>query len=449
MFRKILIANRGEIALRVIRTCKEMGIKTVAVYSDADRESLHVKYADEAVNIGPPLSRKSYLNIERIITAAKQSGAQAVHPGYGFLAENATFAEACAGEGLKFIGPTGKTHRLTGEKTAALEIAAKEGIPVSPGSRGALSSPEEAVRTARETGYPVILKASGGGGGRGMKVAFTEEELINLLSVARGEALAAFRNPDIYLEKYIPEPRHIEFQILADEYGNFIHLGERECSIQKRYQKLVEESPSPFLDEDLREKMGRAAVKIMRSVGYTNAGTVEFLVDAEKNFYFNEINSRLQVEHPVTEMVTGIDLVRQQIIIAAGGRLKIDQETVKLKGWSLECRINAEDPEEDFKPSPGTVESLIMPGGFGVRVDTHLYNGYDIPPFYDSLIAKLVVWGEGRHQAISRMIRALAEFRIEGVKTTIPFHKRVMEDERFIKGEINTHFLANLVREVG
>ncbi|MFZ5631475.1 MAG: acetyl-CoA carboxylase biotin carboxylase subunit [Bacillota bacterium] len=445
MFTKILVANRGEIALRVIRTCREMGIKTVAVYSDADRESLHVKFADEAVNIGPPLSRKSYLNMEKIISAARQAGAQAIHPGYGFLAENADFAGMCAAEGLKFIGPAENTHRLTGEKITALKIAAEAGIPVSPGSKGALSSPEEAVRIAREIGYPVILKASGGGGGRGMKVAGSEEELARLLALARGEALAAFKNPDIYLEKYIPEPRHIEFQVLADEHGNVIHLGERECSVQKRYQKLIEESPSPFVDQQLREKMGATAVRIMRSVGYTNAGTVEFLVDAEKNFYFNEINSRLQVEHPVTEMMTGIDLVKQQIIIASGGRLEIGQDDVKLTGWSIECRINAEDPENNFTPSPGTVKNLIIPGGFGVRVDTHLYSGYEIPPFYDSLIAKLIVWGEDRSEAISRMKRALSSFYLEGVKNTIPFHQKVMEDERFVKGEINTHFLQSFV----
>jgi acetyl-CoA carboxylase biotin carboxylase subunit len=445
MFTKILIANRGEIALRVIRTCKEMGIKTVAVYSDADRESLHVKFADEAVNIGPPLSRKSYLNMEKIIAAAKQTGAQAVHPGYGFLSENADFAGMCAAGGLEFIGPAENTHRLTGEKITALKIAAEAGIPVSPGSEGALPSPEEAVRIAQKLGYPVILKASGGGGGRGMKVAGSKEELVRMLALARGEAVSAFKNPDIYLEKYIPEPRHIEFQVLADEYGNVIHLGERECSVQKRYQKLIEESPSPFLDQELREKMGKAAVRIMRSVGYTNAGTVEFLVDAGKNFYFNEINSRLQVEHPVTEMVTGIDLVRQQIVIAAGGRLEISQDEVKQKGWSIECRINAEDPENNFAPAPGTVKNLVIPGGFGVRVDTHLYSGYEIPPFYDSLLAKLIVWGEDRAQAISRMGRALNSFYIDGVKTTIPFHQKVMEDERFVKGEINTHFLQSFI----
>jgi len=441
MFSRILIANRGEIALRIIRTCKEMDIKTVAVYSDADKNSLHVLYADEAVNIGPPLSRKSYLNGERIIAAAKATNCQAVHPGYGFLAENATFAEMCAGAGLKFIGPAAKTHRLTGEKIMALKIAVQEGLPVCPGSQKALTLPEEALTVADRLGYPVILKASGGGGGRGMKVASNGEELVGLMNVARGEAQASFRNPDIYLEKYLPEPRHVEFQVLADEYGNYVHLGERECSIQKRYQKLIEESPSPLMDDVLREKMGRAALRIMKAVGYINVGTVEFLVDADRNFYFNEINSRLQVEHPVTEMVSGIDLVRQQICIAAGYRLEINDR--RPGGWSLECRINAEDPEKGFAPSPGKVDRLVLPGGFGVRVDTHLYEGYEIPPFYDSLVAKLVVWGEDRQCAVSRMRRALGEFLLEGVQTTLPFHKKVMNDARFVRGEINTHFIQN------
>ncbi|MFZ3207759.1 MAG: acetyl-CoA carboxylase biotin carboxylase subunit [Geobacteraceae bacterium] len=441
MFSKILIANRSEIAIRVMRTCREMGIGTVAVYSDADKESLHVKYADEAVNIGPPLSRKSYLNMEKIIDAAKAAGVQAIHPGYGFLSENASFALACEENRIKFIGPTAKTHLLTGEKIAALKIAAQAGIPVTPGSKGVLASAEEAVRLADEVGYPVILKASGGGGGRGMKIARNKEEVAEMFATARGEAVAAFNNPDIYLEKYLVKPRHIEFQILADEYGNCIHLGERECSIQKRYQKLVEETPSPFMDENLREEMGMAAIRVMKSVGYVNAGTVEFLVDSDRNFYFNEINSRLQVEHPVTEMVTGIDLVRQQILIAAGGKLEINQHEVKQFGSSIECRINAEDPENNFMPRPGVISGMSLPGGMGVRVDTHLYNGYEIPPFYDSLIAKLIVWGEDRCQAIRRMERALGEFHLEGIKTTIPFHKKVMRDEEFVKGNFDTHFL--------
>jgi acetyl-CoA carboxylase biotin carboxylase subunit len=441
MFSKILIANRSEIAIRVMRTCREMGISTVAVYSDADKESLHVKYADEAVNIGPPLSRKSYLNMEKIIDAAKKTGAQAIHPGYGFLSENASFALACEENEIKFIGPTAKTHLMTGEKIAALKIAAQAGIPVTPGSKGVLASAEEAVRLADEVAYPVICTAAGRGAGRGMKIARNKEEVAEMFATARGEAVAAFNNPDIYLEKYLMKPRHIEFQILADEYGNCIHLGERECSIQKRYQKLVEETPSPFMDEHLRKEMGMAAIRVMKSVGYVNAGTVEFLVDSDRNFYFNEINSRLQVEHPVTEMVTGIDLVRQQIIIAAGGKLEINQDEVKQNGSSIECRINAEDPENNFMPRPGVISGMSLPGGIGVRVDTHLYDGYEIPPFYDSLIAKLIVWGEDRCQAIRRMERALGEFQLEGIKTTIPFHKKVMRDEEFVKGNFDTHFL--------
>lgn len=447
MFRKVLVANRGEIALRVIRACKEMGIKAVAVYSDADRESLHVRYADEAVNIGPPLSRKSYLNIERIIEAAKEVKAEAIHPGYGFLAENASFAEACAKNGLKFIGPSAETHRLTGEKIASRRIAAEAGVPTSPGSDEAISSQEEAAKLAGEIGYPVIVKASGGGGGRGMKIAYSEEELVKIWGIAKGEAIAAFKNPDLYLEKYLVEPHHIEFQVLGDEFGNYVHLGERECSIQKRYQKLVEEAPSPFVDEGLRRRMGEAAIRIMRSVGYVNAGTVEFLVDADKNFYFNEVNSRLQVEHPVTEMITGTDLVRQQLVIAAGGKIEFAQDEIKREGWSIECRINAEDPDCDFMPGAGKITQIIFPGGIGVRVDTHLYSGYEIPPFYDSLIGKLIVWGNNREIAIRRMKRALDEFYIEGIKTTIPFHQKVMEDEDFIRGNVNTHFLRKFEKE--
>lgn len=443
MFSKILIANRGEIALRVMRTCKEMDVKSVAVYSDADKDSLHVKYADEAVNIGPPLARKSYLNIDNIIDAAKKTGAEAIHPGYGFLAENALFTETCENNGIKFIGPSAKTQRLTGEKVASIKTAVKAGIPVSAGSQGVVSSPEEAAKIAREVGYPVIIKASGGGGGRGMRIANDEEELVGFMKIARGEALSAFGNPDLYIEKYIMEPRHIEFQILGDEFGNCVHLGERECSIQRRYQKLIEESPSPFLDEELREKMSQAAIAAARSVGYVNAGTVEFLVDADRNFYFNEINSRLQVEHPVTEMVTGIDLIRQQLIIAAGGPIEFSQDEIRRNGWSIECRINLEDPDNNFKPSPGIARQIIFPGGFGVRLDTHLYNNYEIPPFYDSLVGKLVVWAKDRDTAIRRMRRALGEFHIEGVKTNIPLHQKIMQDEDFIRGNINTHFLKN------
>lgn len=443
MFKKVLIANRGEIAVRVIRACQEMGIKTVAVYSEADKNSLHIMLADEAVCIGPAISRKSYLNMESIIEVAKKTGAEAIHPGYGFLSEDSRFAGMCTAAGLKFIGPREETHNLTGEKIRARQVAASLGIPVVPGSDGNLSSLEEAVSAARKTGYPVVLKASGGGGGRGMKIARKEDELVNLLSVARGEAVAAFKKSDIYLEKFLSPVRHIEIQILADEYGNIVHLGERECSIQKRYQKLIEESPSPFVDEKLRERLGDAALKVMRAANYVNAGTVEFLVDREKNFYFNEINSRLQVEHPVTEMVTGVDLVRQQILIAAGEKLSFRQDDVLIKGWAMECRINAEDPDQNFRPAPGNVEKLILPGGFGVRVDTNLYAGYEIPPFYDSLVAKLVVWGESRIEAIRRMKVALRGFIVDGVKTTIPFHRKILDDISFIKGDIDTNFLTS------
>ncbi len=387
------------------------------------------------------MARKSYLNIEKIIDAAKKTGSEAVHPGYGFLAESASFAEACEGNNLTFIGPSAKTHRLTGEKITARKIAADAGIPVTPGSDGEIPSLEDALQAARRIGYPLIIKASGGGGGRGMKVVHNDEQLSEAFGIARGEAIAAFKNPDLYIEKYVEKPRHIEFQILGDKFGHYLHLGERECSIQKRYQKLIEESPSPFLDEALREKMGEAAIRVMRSVGYVNAGTVEFLVDENRDFYFNEINSRLQVEHPVTEMVTGIDLVRQQIIIAAEDKMDLKQEEVHQAGWAIECRINAEDPENCFMPSPGKVEQLVIPGGMGVRVDMNLYPNYEIPPFYDSLLGKLVVWGEDRATAIARMRRALREFCIKGVKTTIPFHQEVMENEDFITGNINTHFL--------
>jgi len=441
MFNKVLIANRGEIALRVIRTCREMDIKTVAVYSDADESCLHVKQADEAVNIGPPLSRHSYLNIENIINAAKRAGAEAIHPGYGFLAESASFAKACEDADIKFIGPSSQTQKMAGDKITSIKSAVKAGVPVSPGSDGAISSSEEAIKVAEKVGYPVIIKASGGGGGKGMRIASNEEELVDFITMARAEARASFGNPDLYIEKYIVGPRHIEFQILGDEFGNYVHLGERECSIQRRYQKLIEESPSPFLDEELRQRMADAAIRAAHSVNYVNAGTVEFLMDTSKNFYFNEINARLQVEHPVTEMVTGVDLVRQQLIIAAGGRIEFSQDEIKHDGWAIECRINAEDSENGFLPSPGKITQIILPGGPGVRVDTHLYTNYVIPPFYDSLVGKLIVWAKDRHAAIKRMERALGEFYIEGIKTTIPFHRKVIAEEDFVAGNINTHFL--------
>ena len=443
-FNKILIANRGEIAVRVIRACREMGIKTVAVFSDADAEALHVKYADETVNIGPPLSRKSYLNIDNILKAAQETGAEAVHPGYGFLSENESFARACTENNLEFIGPTADCIAGAGNKSAARKTLIDLGVPVIPGSEDIISSPQQAFEIAENVGYPVILKASGGGGGRGMRIAHGREELSEAIAVASGEARAAFGNPDLYLEKYIEKPRHIEIQILADQFGNVVHLGERECSIQMRYQKLIEESPSPFVDDDLRKKLGEIAILVARSIGYTNAGTMEFLVDKHKNYYFMEINARVQVEHPVTELVTGIDIVRQQIVIAAGGRLDFKQEDIRLNGWSIECRINAADPEDNFMPSPGKIEDLVLPGGPGVRIDTHIYNNYEISPFYDSLIGKLVVWGKDRPMAIRRMQRALDEFQIEGIKVTVPFYKKVFKDKDFIAGEIDTHFLQRM-----
>ncbi len=400
MFSKILVANRGEIAVRVMRTCREMGIKTVAVYSDADRSSLHTAYADEAVNIGPPLARKSYLNMGNIIEAARKTGAEAIHPGYGFLAENEQFSQTCADSGIKFIGPSALTHRMAGDKIESRRLAGKNGVPISPGSEGAVTA-EEAQDIASTIGYPIIIKASGGGGGRGMRVANNDAELANFIKLSRGEAAAAFGNPNLFVEKYIVEPHHIEFQILGDQFGNYIHVGERECSIQKRYQKLIEESPSPFMDDTLRRRMAEAALSIARVVNYEGAGTVEFLVDRYRNFYFNEVNSRLQVEHPVTEMVTGIDLVCQQIIIASGGKLEYTQADIQSRGWAMECRINAEDTVNNFAPCPGKIDRIIFPGGFGVRVDSHLYGGYEVPPFYDSLVGKIVVWAKGRLTAIS------------------------------------------------
>ena len=438
---KLLIANRGEIAVRIIRACKEMGIKTVAVFSDVDVDALHVKYADEAVNIGPALSRKSYLNIDSIIQAATGKKVDAVHPGYGFLSENADFAKACVDNNLIFIGPSAECIAAAGNKSAARKTLMALGISIIPGSDDIISSPEEAFEVAADVGYPVILKASGGGGGRGMRIAHDKEELADALAVASGEARAAFGNPDLYLEKYIERPRHIEIQILGDHFGNYVYLGERECSIQLRYQKLIEESPSPFVDDVLRNKLGETAIRVARSIGYSNAGTMEFLVDKNKNFYFMEVNARVQVEHPVTELVTGIDIVQQQILLAQGEKLTIKQDEIRLNGWSMECRINAADPANNFMPSPGEIKNLILPAGPGVRVDTHIFNHYKISPFYDSLIGKLVVWAENRQMAIKRMQRALSEFRLEGIKSTIPFHQRVFQDEDFIKGDIDTHFL--------
>lgn len=441
MFKKILIANRGEIAVRVIRACRELGIATVAVYSEADRDSLHVKMADEAYCIGPAPSSKSYLNKANIIAAAEVSGADAIHPGYGFLAENANFAQICRDCGITFIGPPPEAIEKMGDKAVARETMIKAGVPVVPGTEGAVEDIDEARRIAEEIGYPVMIKAAAGGGGKGMRIAHNSHDLEKALQTARAEAEAAFGNPAVYLEKYVEEPRHIEFQILADHYGNIIYLGERDCSLQRRNQKLVEEAPSTALTPELRRKMGEMAVRAAQAVGYTNAGTVEFLLDKHNNFYFIEMNTRIQVEHPVTEMVTGIDLVKEQIRIAAGEPLAWRQEDITINGWSIECRINAEDPARNFMPCPGKIEIYHPPGGPGVRVDSAAYQGYVIPPYYDSMVGKLIVWGRNRDEAIARMERALREFVIEGVKTTIPFHLRIMENAFFRRGEVYTNFI--------
>ena len=444
LFKSILIANRGEIAVRVIRACKEMGIKTIAVFSDADKDSLHVKYADDAVHIGPALSRKSYLNIDNIIGAAKKTNADAIHPGYGFLSENFNFAKACFDNHIIFIGPSAQSIAKAGDKSAARQTLMDLGIPIIPGSDDILSSSDMACKVADTVGYPVILKAAGGGGGRGMRIASNKEELITAFSIASGEAKIAFGNPDIYLEKYIEKPRHIEIQILGDHFGNYIHLAERECSIQLRYQKLIEESPSSFVDENFRVKLGKTAIRIAKAFDYTNAGTMEFLVDKNKNFYFMEVNARVQVEHPVTELVTGVDIVQQQILIAAGKKLDLKQEDIHLNGWSMECRINATDPNDNFMPSPGQIESILFPGGPGIRIDTHIHDKYMVTPFYDSLIGKLIVWAKDRPAAINRMSRALSEFEIKGIETTIGFYKKVFKNDNFQKGDIDTHFLERI-----
>ncbi len=440
MFKKILIANRGEIALRVIRACKEMGIKTVAVHSTADANSLHVRFADESVCIGPPKSSDSYLNVPSIISAAEITDAEAIHPGYGFLAENASFAEICNSTGIRFIGPSPESIKQMGDKARARETAQKAGVPVLPGSNGVVTEESSAIEIARDIGFPVIVKAAAGGGGKGMRVVLEESEFANAFVMAQTEALAAFSNADVYIEKYILQPRHIEIQLIADEKGNTVHLGERECSIQRRHQKLIEEAPSVIVNEALRKQMGEMAVAIARSVKYRNAGTIEFLLDESGKYYFMEMNTRIQVEHPVTEMVTGIDLVKEQIRIAAGLPLSFTQGDIRIKGHSIECRINAEDPEK-FTPSPGTITAFNPPGGPGVRVETAAYTQYVIPPYYDSMIAKLVVHAETRADAIMRMKRALNEFIIEGVKTTIPMQKKILDDPQFQKGDISTKFM--------
>ncbi|MBK7257916.1 MAG: acetyl-CoA carboxylase biotin carboxylase subunit [Ignavibacteriae bacterium] len=439
MFKKVLIANRGEIALRVIRVCKQFGIKTVAVYSQADRDSLHVRFADEAVCIGPPPGKESYLKIPRIIAAAEITNVDAIHPGYGFLAENASFAEICASTGIKFIGPSAEMISAMGDKAFAKDTMKKAGVPVIPGSDGVVKSAGEAVDIAKEIGYPVIIKAVAGGGGRGMRIVREESELENAFKTASHEAEQGFANPAVYIEKFVEQPRHIEIQVFGDKFGNAMHFGERDCSVQRRHQKLIEESPSPFVDEPLRKRMGEAAIKACKAVGYENAGTIEFLVDKNKNFYFMEMNTRIQVEHPVTEQVTGHDLVKLQLQVAAGERLP--RTKIVARGHAIECRINAEDPANNFRPNPGLITDFHMPGGFGVRVDTHSYTGYHVPPYYDSLIAKLVVFAQTRDGAIAKMKSALDEFTIEGIKTTIPFQRQVMQDERFVSGNFDTSFL--------
>lgn len=441
MFKKILIANRGEIAVRVIRACKEMGIKTVAVYSEADREALHVSMADEAYCIGPTATKESYLNITNIISIALLTNADAIHPGYGFLAENATFAEICLDCNISFIGPDPDAINKMGDKSIARETMKKVGVPTVPGTDGLIIDLEEAVMIAKEIGFPVIVKATAGGGGKGMRVAEDEEELRKAIRQAQKEAETAFGNPGVYLEKYVEEPRHVEIQIIGDMHGNVVYLGERDCSIQRRHQKLVEEAPSPALEQGLREQMGVAAVGAAKAVDYHGAGTVEFLLDKHGNFYFMEMNTRIQVEHPVTELITGIDLIREQILAAAGYPLSFNQSDIKINGWAIECRINAENPAKNFMPSPGKVETYLPPGGYGVRVDSAVYPGCVISPFYDSMVAKVIVWGKNREEAIGRMKRALDEFVISGINTTIPFHLTLLEHESFVKGEFNTKFL--------
>jgi acetyl-CoA carboxylase biotin carboxylase subunit len=445
MFDKILIANRGEIAVRIIRACKELGIRTVAVYSRADAASLHVQMADEAICIGEAPSKESYLKIDRIISAAEVGDVEAIHPGYGFLSENAHFAEVCENCNIKFIGPPSSAIRAMGDKVAARETVRKAGVPVVPGSDGPVDNEESALKIARKIGYPVIVKAAAGGGGRGMRVAHNDPALVKGYHTARTEAERAFGNAAVYIEKYIENPRHIEFQILADRKGHIVHLGERDCSIQRRHQKLIEESPSPALTGDLRKKMGKAAVRAAESVKYVNAGTIEFLLDEQGNFYFIEMNTRIQVEHPVTEEVTGIDIVKEQLRIAAGEELGYSQKEIQFTKAAIECRINAEDPFHNFQPCPGTIEFMHTPGGHGVRVDTHMYGGYSIPPHYDSMIAKLICYGRDRRTALERMTRALDEFIVRGIKTTVPLHQLILKDPNFRRGRYSTSFIERLL----
>lgn len=442
MIKKVLIANRGEIAVRIIRACKELGIETVAVYSEADKEALHVQIADEAYCIGPKLSKDSYLNKTNIISTAKKTGSDAIHPGYGFLAENADFAELCRECNIIFIGPSPEAINKMGTKDVARETMRKAGVPIVPGSKGIIKDTDEGVALANEMGYPVIIKATAGGGGKGIRVARTEEELIKGINITQQEAATAFGNPGVYIEKFIEDFRHVEIQVMADNHGNAIHLGERDCTVQRRLQKLVEETPSPALDGEIRAEMGQAAVTAALAVNYSGAGTVEFIYDyVNRKYYFMEMNTRIQVEHPVTEMVTGVDLIKEQIKVASGSKLSLSQEDVTYNGWSIECRINAENPEKNFMPSAGKIQMYLPPGGYGVRVDSAAYPGYSIPPYYDSMIAKLIVHAPTREEAIEKMKRALGEFVIEGISTTIPFHIKLLQHEQFVSGEFNTKFL--------
>jgi acetyl-CoA carboxylase biotin carboxylase subunit len=441
VLRRILIANRGEIALRILRACKEMGIDAICVYSKEDKDAIYLRYADETICIGPGPSATSYLDIPRIISAAEIADVEAIHPGYGFLSENEHFAEVCRSCGIEFIGPPTAAIALMGNKARARAIARGCGVPVTTGSEGILQNEEQGLEIARSIGFPVMIKAAAGGGGRGMRVAHNEISFVNGFLAARAEAEAAFKDGSIYVEKYIESARHVEIQVIGDKHGNLVHLGERDCSVQRRHQKLIEESPSPSLDDDLRKRMGDAAIKICKAAGYENAGTIEFLLDKDRNFFFMEMNTRIQVEHPVTEMVTGIDLVKEQIRVASGLPLSFRQEDVRMRGAAIECRINAEDPEQNFKPQPGKIGLYFAPGGAGVRVDSHCYAGYTIPRFYDSMVGKLIVHRPSRDEAITAMRRALAEFVIEGVKTTIPLHQRIMHNSAYLRGQVNTTFL--------
>jgi acetyl-CoA carboxylase, biotin carboxylase subunit len=446
MFKKVLIANRGEIALRVIRACRELNIATVAVFSEADRDSLHVRLADESVCIGPPPASQSYNHVARLISAAEVTGVDAIHPGYGFLSENAHFAEVCASCGFVFIGPTPDMIRAMGDKAQARRSMVAAGLPVVPGSEGTLSDVDEAIGVAQGIGYPVIIKATAGGGGRGMRVAWDEKQLRAGFGIAQAEAGAAFSNNAVYLEKFISRPRHIEFQVMGDSHGNLIHLGERECSVQRNHQKLIEESPSPFLDPETRREVGELVARGARSIGYLNAGTMEFLFDADGSFYFMEMNTRIQVEHPVTEEVTGLDLVKEQIRVAAGEPLSLAQDEVEWRGHAIECRINAEDPEHGFRPSPGKITYWYKPGGPGLRIDSHVYAGYTVPPHYDSMIGKIIAYGKNRAEALRRMQIGLEEMIVEGIQTTLPFHLKALRDPRFQAGDLDTHFVEALLK---